>query len=90
MRILAKLCQNDLRTVYGKNMQNISQGCNTTQEFLSPSLVKHEMRYFSPPENEFWRSEVVQELLLAKKNSIELNQFDMNEISEMLGYLCSD
>ena len=84
IRILAKLYENDQRTVYGKNLGNIAQLCNVTKELLCPSLVKEQMNYFSPPVNEQWRSSVVQELLEVKRNNMDLQGFENEEITEML------
>ena len=89
VRILAKLYENDQRTVHGKNLSNIANSCNVTKEYLCPSLVKEQMNYFSPPVNEQWRSSVVQELEV-RRNNMDIQGFDNNEITEMLSYLCSN
>ena len=90
IRILAKLNENDLRTVFGQNLNNIAESCDVSKELLCPNLVKAEMNYFLPPENEAWRSSVIHELLEARKDTRDLHGFEKNEISEMLSYLCTN
>ena len=48
------------------------------------------MKYFPPPESEEWRGEVILELLEAKKNNMNIEGFDGNEINDMLQFLCSN
>ena len=59
IKILAKLYQNDLRTILGKNISEISRSCNIPKENLTPEAVKHGMSYFPPPENEECRAPVL-------------------------------
>ena len=86
IRTLANLFKNDLRTVYGNNLHQISLECNAQVGDLSPGTVKTRMKYFKTPENEEWRHGVLEELLDA---STEVSGFEKQEIVEMIQFICT-
>ena len=86
IRLLANLFKDDLKTVYGMNLHRISKECDTVIEDLSGYSIKTKMNYFNTPEEEKWRHEILTELL---DESVEIDGFQNNEISEMINILCT-
>ena len=89
MRILSRLYEKDLRTVYGKNLAEICSSCNVSKEEITPNLVKNQMRYFPLPENEKWRIPALIDLLNVQKNQMEVQGFNNQEIHQMIEFLCT-
>ena len=88
IRTIANLFNCDQRTVYGKNLNKISELCECQVDSLTPVGVKQTMKYFQPPENDAWKCQVVKELLGVKEKAMTLEGFDEAEINEMINFLC--
>ena len=43
--MLARLYENDMRTVYGNNLRSIATLCGTDVDELSPRMVKENVKY---------------------------------------------
>ena len=61
IRTIANFFHSDQRTVYGKNLSEISRLCSCEVNEITPTRVKQDMKYFLPPENEKWRGHFVHE-----------------------------
>ena len=92
VRFLARLFEEDLRTVHGRNLHEISRLCGLKScdpERLQPSLVKKYVRYKEIPKEESWRIGLCEELLeLRDKDSRCVPGFDDDELSSLLSFIC--
>ena len=68
IRMLAKIYERDLRSVYGNNLRKISKICDMDIENLSTQIIKNNVRYRNLPEDENWRIPILNEMLFAKKD----------------------
>ena len=89
INMLAKLCENDLRTTYGNNLSKIARLCDTNIKDLSTSNVKTNVRYKQLPEDEEWRIPILTELIFARDNNIEIEGLSRRDINDMISYLCN-
>ena len=88
VRVLARLCYNDQRTVMGRTLAGIGHGCDRhggDHSLLTPSDVKNRMAYFRVPEHEKWRTGFLTELL---SEHLEVPGFSKEEMDEMILHLC--
>ena len=86
--MLAKITQNDCRTIHGLNLMKIPRECEVEPANLSTFIVKSTMRYSKVPQEETWRLQVLKELLSVRFGETELNNFEENEINAMIDMLC--
>lgn len=89
IRLLANLNKNNCRTVFGSNLQKISQIYNIKIDSLDPVSVKQNMKYFPLPVNEAWWIPLINELLAIKTQKCELPGFKIDEVNDMLLYTCT-
>ena len=89
IRTIANFFHSDQRTVYGKNLSEISRLCSCEVNEITPTRVKQDMKYFLPPENEKWRGHFVHELIQVKSNKMSLEGFNEEEINSMMRFLCT-
>ena len=87
--MLAKLYEKDLRTVYGKNLRQISNICKYEIDDLSTHIVKNTVRYRNLPENETWRIPIMKEMLFARENNLEIEGLSKKDINGMLNFVCT-
>ena len=85
--LLATVNEKDCRTRHGYNLQKIANESNTNIEDLSSQIVKEKMKFFQVPEQDEWKIPVVYELLNVQNDSLSLNEFDRNDMNEMLKML---
>ena len=88
VRVLARLCYSDHRTVMGRTLAGIDRGCDRNggdHSLLTPSNVKKRMVYFRVPEDEKWRTGFLRELL---SEHLEVPGFRKEELDEMISHLC--
>jgi hypothetical protein len=90
VRFLARLFEKDQRTVLGKTLYNLTRQCSVPDiTFLTPECVKTKLKYFSIPEHEQWRSNMVTELLQLRIDSLSLPGFSLEEIKTILNFVCT-
>ena len=90
VRFLARLVENDHRTVHGRNLSAIVQLCDMKNfSDLKPKLVKEHLSYMPTPEAEKWKSSMCKELLRVRGNDIEIPGFTNDEEEYLLKYLCT-
>ena len=89
VKILSKLNTYDLITVYGHFLQKISISCNTEINELTHSIVKEKMRYRKVSNEDIWRLDVINDLLLAREDDLIIPNFDKKEMEDMLNFVCS-
>ena len=88
VQFLARLSSNDLRTKYGRNLRNISEDCETPVEALTQAKVKMKMKYKEVPENERWRTNLVDELLGARFATLDI-PLSIEEREAIISFACS-
>ena len=92
VRFIARLKEQDRRSVLGKTLHNILEQCDLIEgeslEILSANLVKKKMKYFRVPVAEEWRLPILTDLLKIREKKLELNNFEPNEIEEMITDIC--
>ena len=86
---LAKITKNDNRTLIGRTLSRISRDLQVAKEEVSSSMVTRMMKYFPVPEAQQWRVPVLHELLGARDNSLEINDFNLDEINTMIDDICT-
>ena len=86
MRFLARLSENDQRTVFGQNLKKISKECKTV--FPTKNEVKKKMKYFEVPDSEKFRIGLMKDLIGCKLDRLTLPDFSKAEIEEMLDFIC--
>ena len=85
VRFLARLNENDNRTLLGRTLGSLAQECCVNDiGSLAPSLVKKMCPYFSVPELEKWRIPIVKELLSIHEGLLSLENIRKEEISARL------
>ena len=90
---LARLLENDLRSVHGKNLSEIARMCHMGHspdiEKLKPAMVKDKVRYRVIPDDETWRIDMCKELMNLRRNDdIQVVGFTTDELEELLTFLC--
>ena len=91
IRLLSELCKSDNRTVYCKNIYNISKECSVDPLMISQFIVKSEMLYFKSPFGEEWRADLLMNVILTKLGFFPIEGFDCEEqeLNDILIYLCT-
>ena len=87
---MAKLCQDDLRTVLGNTLATLANCCNlSTPDLLTSQCVKRNLTYFAIPDDEEWRRELVLELLQLRDHDLSLEGFSEDEVTTLLNHVCT-
>lgn len=87
--MLAKLYQNNLRTVYGNNLRMISRICDSEINGLSTLIVKNKISYRLMPVDEEWRMPLLTEMLFARENNVDIEGLSRNDINHIITYICT-
>ena len=80
VRFLARLCQEDQRTVAGKTLTLLEEVCADT--------IKRNTQYFNAPVGEEWRAPLIRELLLARDGELLLQGFTKEEVNMLIEDVC--
>ena len=92
VRYLARLHQDDQRTVFGRTLRRIAHECGNgspVQKFPSKTLVKKNMKYFAVPDSEAWRCSILNDLLKARDDISTLPGFSLAEVEDMVKFVCT-
>ena len=78
-------------SVFGRRMFRIQSECEVLSlDDLSPSLVKKKLKYMDIPPSEHWRSRPLKELLLTRRDLVDIENIEKTDIQLMIEYLCSE
>ena len=89
VRFLANLSENDLRTIHGKNLAEISRLCDHPVSSLTSKIVKEKLCYRVVPDNQEWRVKMCKEVKSIRDNrETSLPGFTDDEINQILQFLC--
>ena len=92
VRFLARLSQEDHRTVIGKNTRSLLDQCGIDASLikdLTPSVIKKNCHYFKLPNSEEWKVPILHELLKVKSGQLALENLDANETNQIIVQLCT-
>ena len=92
VRFVARLFEDDRRTVLGKTLSFLCRECCLNRrdlDKLTPGLVKKHVGFGSIPENGEWMSGMARELMMIRDDGYNLDGFSSLEIDEMLDYVCT-
>ena len=87
--MLAKLYENDLRTIYGNNLIKIANMSNNNIGDLSTLAVKQNIKYKNLPDDEIWRVPILKEMIFARDNNVTIEGLSRRDINDMILYLCT-
>ena len=82
--------ENDLRTVHGCNLREISREMNEKIEDLVPRAIKSKLKYRPVPLEDTWRIEYIKELIQNKENKNDIEDFDTDDVNNMINILCTE
>ena len=89
VRLLARLCSTDRRTVMGRTLETLCLECDVSHiTKLSANLIKSKLKYHRVPEEEKWKINVAAELLQLRNQRLSIPGFTIDEIKDMLVYTC--
>ena len=88
VRYLARLHEQDMRTVFGRTLRQIASECGGDFP-VQKEDVKKKMKYFAVPDHEVWRCSLVKELLKVRDNTSTLSDFSRAEVDDMLKFVCT-
>ena len=90
VRFLARLIENDRRTVLGRSLYTLCRISNVqTNDFLTQQTVKNMVKYFEIPDSEEWRIDMMTELLQLRRDSLTIPGFSQEEIQCLLDFVCT-
>ena len=90
LRLLFSSCSSDLISVTGQNVRYLMdkyKKASIKSLVLSKNRIKNS-RVYSPPVEEAWKLNLIEEIALVKKTHLELN-FDEKNLEEILEYICT-
>ena len=89
VRHLARIKENDQRTVLGRTLAALRLHCKVDDNStLSAMLVKKNLVYKDVPEDEAWRIPLSKELLKCREGVLEAPGFTSDELDDILRHSC--
>ena len=90
VRLLARLCEKDLRTVLGKTLNKLCDIIGSSEiGDLTANIIKKNMTYYDVPDNETWRVNSVTELIKVRDQFLSIPGFTDVEVKFMLDHICT-
>ena len=86
--MLAFLCEDDVRTLHGRNLHQLQIDLECDKQDLSSTFIKQNMKYQEVPPNEEWRIPLLLNLMYMRSHSMELGNFQDEEIGAMIEDIC--
>jgi hypothetical protein len=90
IRLLSSLCTDDLKTIHGKNLFNLSRELDCEIEELSSSFVKANLEFKPLPDEEQWRIPLLLNLLDIRNDSMGLDHFRKRDIEDLIQDICTN
>ena len=89
VKMLMETSRRDIRSVTGQNFRNIMilAGKTCVEEIKKEDAKKIE--YFPMDENDRWKVNVIKEIIEVKNNRLDIDNFELEELDEILTYLCT-
>ena len=89
VRFLVNLVKDDNRTLTGRTVSRICDDTNLRRTSLSAALVRKNMVYFPVPAGQEWRSNIILELLNARKSTLWIGNLESDELTTIINHLCT-
>ena len=90
VRVMARLFQEDQRTVLGRTLDTLVNLCNATSlSSITSQCIKKNLLYFPIPAAQEWRRKTVIELLQLRDKTLSLSGFTSHEVTTMLNFVCT-
>ena len=89
VRILARICETNSKTVFGNNLVNIARECDSKIEDLTATLVKTRIKYMEVPLQHEWKIGFVKELIMIISRDMMVENFSNQEFNDLIDYLCT-
>ena len=88
-RVLLNLVKHDARSTTGSNLRNIMllTGKNTIEEVKETDL--DDMVYVPAKTEDVWKINFIKELINIREGSIHVENFEDDELNDVLEYLCT-
>ena len=87
---MLRLIRTDVRSTTGSNLRNILlQSDKVHVDQLQPVDILG-MEYHPVHDEHKWKIKMIKEILDIRSGKIEIDDFDNDELSEILNHLCSD
>ena len=91
VRFLARMLENDQRTVHGKTLEYLLDQCKlSTVNDLTPRIVKKTLKFESVPPELDWQVSLAKELLDIRRGGLVIDGFTKEETDLMLNYVCTE
>ena len=90
VRVMARLFQEDQRTVLGRTLGSLVYLCKTDNiSLLTSNCIKKNLLYFPVPAAQEWRRQMVTELIQLRDKNFSLPGFTSHEVTTMLDFVCT-
>ena len=90
VRFPASLCVDYHRTVVWKILCKIADEMLTSVDLLTLTSMKSSLKCVQCPADEVWRIPLLQELLDMKENKGKIENMLMDDVDNMVNFLCTD
>ena len=89
VNMLMETSKNDVRSVTGKNLRNIMllAGKDSIEDVKKGDVDGIE--YNKLDENDVWKVDAIKEIISVKSGTLEVPGFELEELQEILSYLCT-
>ena len=89
VKMLMEMARKDVRSITGPNYRNIMLlvGKTSIEDVKKEDVEKIE--YFPVDENYIWRIDIIKEIINVKSSTIDIANFELEELEEILTDLCT-
>ena len=89
VKMLMETSRRDVRSVTGQNFRNVMllAGKTSVEEVKKEDAYKIE--YFPMDENDMWKVDAIKEIIEVKNKMLNIDNFELEELEEILTYLCT-
>ena len=87
--MLLKTAKKDVRSVTGQNYRNIMLLVNKTSVEAVKKEDAEKIDYFPINQTDSWKVNAIQEIINVKNKTLDIANFEVEEIEEILTHLCT-
>ena len=89
IKMLMETAKGDVRSVTGRNFREIMLLLEKTSVNDVTKNDSDKIKYFPMSETDSWKVEVIKEIIEAKNNILDIDNFEVEELQAILTYLCT-
>ena len=89
IKMLAETAKKDVRSVTGQNFRHIMLLLGKTSVEAVEKIDVKEIEYFPISKEDSWKVDVIKEIVEVKSTAIEIDNFEEEELDNILLYLCT-